>query len=188
MKSRLALALSMVLVAFGCEESEEPAAAPAESPTETPTESTPTPSEAPSGCAFSIQVSGEQTFDDDDVNFRISEAERGDTMWLSMMATEVTNQPPYILTLLIRSAATGTVPLEEPGMNKLTLQMVGGAEYSAHATREAGGDPGSLTITRDREGWFSGEGTALLSNREGGEIRVALNVTSAIPPNECPQN
>lgn len=181
-------AIFLVLFSVACDESApesptppaegEAAATPAaEAPAvETPTANT---------CSMTISVTGDHTFEDD-VRFNVARVDRADGPWLSFMATEVSNQPGYILAMFVRAGASGAVPFDEPGMNKLNITMIPGEDYSAQDT--GGEAAGSLTVTQGPEGWLSAEGTGHLSDGNGGELHVVVNVTTAIPPLQCPRN
>lgn len=180
-------AILLVLFCVGCDESVPESTTP---PAEGEVAATPAAEapavEAPTAntCSMTISVTGDLTFDDD-VRFNVARVQRDDGPWLSFMATEVSNDPGYILNMFLRADASGVVLLDEPGMNKLNLNMVPGEEYSAQDT--GGEAAGSLTVTQGPEGWLSAEGTGHLSTR-GGEVHVVVNVTTAIPPLQCPRD
>ncbi|MFK8004014.1 MAG: hypothetical protein AB8H86_30900 [Polyangiales bacterium] len=182
---RLRLAVLFVLCA-GCDESAPESTSPPATNEATTNEATAqAAAPAANSCAMTIRVSGDHTFEDE-VSFRVARVERNDGAWLSLMATEVTNQPGYILNMFLRADASGGVPLDEPGMNKLNITMVPGEDYSAH---DMGGEAaGSVTVTQGPEGWLSAEGTGHLSDGNGGELHVIVHVTTAIPPMQCPRD
>lgn len=185
-------AIFLLLLSVGCDDSTPESATPSAANETAATEGAAAEGvaaepEAPvaNACAMTIRVTGDHTFEDD-VRFRVALVDRDDGPWLSFMATEVSNQPGYILNMFLRASASGTVPFDEPGMNKLNITMVPGEDYSAH---NAGGDAaGSLTVTPGPEGWLSAEGTGHLSDGSGGELHVVVNLTTAIPPMQCPRD
>lgn len=175
------VAITLVLVACGEPEPATPEQAATAALEETAPEETPAAEE----CHFMMRVAGAHEFTDE-VSSRIAVVDRQGVNWTSFMASRMEAQPAYVLNFMLPTEATGDVPLYEEGMNKLTLNLIGEEEYSAHEAHARDMDPGSVTVTRPREGWVAIEGDARLRGDEGTGIEVALDILTAVPPLRCP--